>query len=225
MSRQCFKKASYLQAWAVLGWGEGAALDTWWGDGRAGELGLFLVGGESVGAVEVLVDNHAHAALAVVALGLRAVEPEWLLILDNDGEDVGVLALGGWHEAGEDGVVVDGLAGLGEGRLSEGVILRVEVDLDEVANLCDDVLRLEVETVEAGDDTVGGSVRGGCNNTGWWSVCGAGWVCCASWHGRCEGSGANESDGCEADHFDDWESYRRGVMNINGGVGSGRLKI
>ena len=72
---------------------------------RVADDGIGLISSKSVLRVEVLVDDTAHALLAMVANGLRAVEPEGVLVLDDDGEDLGSLASGsGEVEAGEDGI-------------------------------------------------------------------------------------------------------------------------
>jgi len=129
-------------------------------------------------------------------LGLRAVKPQWELILDDDSEGVGGLAAGGGLEAGEDGVVGDGDAGLGEGGLRERVVHRVEVDLDQVADLGDDILGLEVQAVETGEDTVGGAaLTGDDGRRGILTGCGGG-------KGGSEGGSAEKSDGGEGNHVD-----------------------
>ena len=75
--------------------------------------------------VDLRVDDAHHAQLAVHAL--RAVVPDGLGVVDEDGEDGGEDAVGG-HKAGEDALygghdVLDGCAGVGEGGLDDGVVL------------------------------------------------------------------------------------------------------
>ena len=38
----------------------------------------------------LLVDHTSHAILAVIAVGLRAVEPDRVGVVDRDGEDLGL---------------------------------------------------------------------------------------------------------------------------------------
>jgi hypothetical protein len=99
-----------------------ATLDDWGNDWSASVAGKLTVLGECELAVEVLVDDTSHAILAVEASRLGAVVPDGLLVLDNDLEDIGSLALLGWLEAGEEGVGILGLAWLAETRLSDGVV-------------------------------------------------------------------------------------------------------
>lgn len=91
-----------------------------------------LVLGQRVLAVEILVDNAAHALLAMGACCLTAVVPDRLGILDSEGEHVGCLASCGVEvEAREDGCgSAEGLARLVEGRLSDGVGFGEEVEFD-----------------------------------------------------------------------------------------------
>ena len=63
-----------------------SALDDGRGDGGAGMLGKFLVGSEGLGGVALLVDDAGHAILAVVAVGLGAVVPDGLGVIDDDQE-------------------------------------------------------------------------------------------------------------------------------------------
>lgn len=144
-------------------------------------------------AVEVLIDNAAHAALAMIAGCLAAVVPEGLGVLDGELEHVGRLALlGGEVEAGEDaGAAGERLARLVERRLHHGVVLGQEVELDEVADFGDDVLRLEVQTAvldgAAGEDAVDdarGADGGGCGG------------------GEAEEEGCRGGEGSVGDHFD-----------------------
>lgn len=107
--------------------------------------------------IKVLVNHTIHAILAMVAILLRAVVPDGLLILDHNLEDIGCLALSDHEvEAAEEACAVrQGLAGLAEGGLRDGVVAREEVPFDDVADLCDHVVGVEAETAEAGDDGVG----------------------------------------------------------------------
>lgn len=60
-------------------------------DGAVGESSLLLIRGESIRAVEILVDDTSHALLAVAAIGLGAIVPERLSILNDKLEDVGLI--------------------------------------------------------------------------------------------------------------------------------------
>ena len=102
----------------------------------------------------------------MVAHRLAAVEPERLVVCDGDGEDLRVLALGRGEKAGEDGILVDRLAGPVEGGLHEGVVLGQEVHLHQVAGLGHHVLGLEEQLggeagLDAVDDAGGGRRVGG----------------------------------------------------------------
>ncbi|KAG7053630.1 extracellular serine-rich protein [Colletotrichum scovillei] len=110
-----------------------------------------------VGAVKVLVDDADHAVLAVLAGVLGAVVPDGLLVLDDDLEDVGGLALGSEEvEAREEGGAVgQGVARVAKVGLGDGVVAGQVVPLDDVAHLGDDVVRVEAEAAEAGDYGVG----------------------------------------------------------------------
>ena len=161
-------------------------------DRRVGKSSSLLVSSERLVAIEVLVDDEGHSALAVEASGLRAVEPQRSLVLDGEGEDVGGFAgLSHEVEAREDGIVVDGLAGLLERGLGEAVVLGEEVDFDEVADLSDDVFGLEVEASICGSGTGEDAV----DDTGLRGVKGSG-------SGEAEESESGNSDGGEGDHFD-----------------------
>lgn len=133
-------------------------------DGDSSQSGQLAVLGEAeVLVVEVLVDDTDHAALAVVAHGLGAVVPDGLrVVLDDDLEHIGRPALLGTEvEAGEEaGAVGQGLAGVGKVGLDDGVVEGQELELDNVTNLGDDVVRLEAETAETGGDGVGDTGQG-----------------------------------------------------------------
>ena len=60
-------------------------------DRDVGESCLLLIGRKSIRAVEVLVDDTSHALLTVATLGLSAVVPERLSVLDDKLEDVGLV--------------------------------------------------------------------------------------------------------------------------------------
>jgi hypothetical protein len=79
------------------------------------------------------------------SLGLRTVEPDGRLVGHLDGEDVWILeqSVVGWHEAAEESVVVDWLAGLGEAGLRKGVVGWSEMDFNDVADFGDDVVGIE----------------------------------------------------------------------------------
>ena len=138
---------------------------------------------EVVGGVRVLVDGANHALRAVFALA--AVEPDGLLILNNDLENLLTLALVDGEEAGEEGVSVAGDAGLVEGGLDDGVVEGQVVVLDDVADLSEDVVGIEVETRAADGDGVGhaGELRAGDDVVG----------------GLCGGCRAESGDGSEDD--------------------------
>ena len=79
--------------------------------------------------VNIRVNNAHHPQLAMHAL--RAVVPNRLGVVDEDGEDRGQDAVGG-HEAGEEALhgghdVLDGCAGVREGGLHDGVVLQETV--------------------------------------------------------------------------------------------------
>lgn len=92
----------------------------------------------------------------MVAVGLRAVEPDGLGVLDDDLEHVGALGVvGGKVEPGEEARVVVGLgvherlAGVVEGRLGHRVVLGRKVPLDHVAHLGHDVVGLKAQGAAA----------------------------------------------------------------------------
>lgn len=119
--------------------------------------------------IERLVDNTAHALLAMIAVDLTAIIPEWFFRLNLEREHIRCLAGGCWEvETGED-TAAERLARSVEGRLSDGVVLGEEVELDVVSDFCDDVLGLEVKTIILGcgagvnamDDAGFAKLRGG----------------------------------------------------------------
>lgn len=118
-----------------------------------------FVGAQGIRPIKVLVDNTSHAHLTMRSLRLGAVEPDWIFVHDVDCEDVWCFARSCGHEAAEETGFVAILdkwrARLGEGRLGEGMVGGTEVDFDQVADFCDDVFRVKVETAQAGDDGVG----------------------------------------------------------------------
>lgn len=91
----------------------------------------------------LLVDHHGHSTLAMLALG--AVEPHRGRGIDCDGigRDRSSISLH-THEAGVDasevGVRGKRLAGLIEGRLSDGVVCWGELELNHVTHSGDDVV-------------------------------------------------------------------------------------
>lgn len=143
--------------------------------------------------IKVLVDHTSHALLAVIACLLCTVIPDRLLILHDDLEDIaGLAALSAKVETGEEGVaVIEGLAGLPEAGLGDGVVLGEEVPFDNVTDLSDNVVGVEAETAEASDDGVSdagvvvgaGDFAGGCG-------CGCG-----------DGGGSEGEDGEEAERM------------------------
>lgn len=156
---------------------------------RQGRRLLVLLQAE-IGIIKVLVDDASHALLAVVALLLGAVIPNRLLVLDLELEDIVRLALArGELEAGEEaGPVGQGLARLGKGGLHEGMVLREEVPFYNVPNLGDDIVRVESEPAQAGDDGVCYSREGG----GLGGVAGGRVAGC--WGGR---GGGRQKKGCD----------------------------
>jgi hypothetical protein len=58
----------------------------------------------------------------VVAGRLATVEPNWLGVLDSDGEGSGSRRLGGWDKAGEE-TASERMARIGKARLSDSVVL------------------------------------------------------------------------------------------------------
>ena len=128
----------------------------------------------------------------MVAVGLGAVVPDGLLVLDHEGEDVlGLLARGsGEVEATEEAMRL-WLAGLVEGGLGDGVVLGQEVELDHITDFSDYVLRLEVETLvcgcAAGEDAV--------DDTRWWGNRGGG-------VSKAQEGGGSKGNGSEGDHVD-----------------------
>ncbi len=115
-----------------------------------------------------LVDDHHHAALAVLALG--AVQPQRGAGVDLDGvgrEHALRGARGGGEEARvearEVAVLGDGLARLVEGRLRDRVVARVELELDELAGLRDQLVGRVGQTAVLGDGDDPGFL-------GWWRV-------------------------------------------------------
>ena len=142
--------------------------------------------------IKVLVDDADHALLAVLAVGLGAVEPDGVLGVDNELEDaVGFPLVSGKEEAREEaGAVAKGLARVGKAGLHHAVVGRHELPLDHVANVRDNVVRLEFELAcEAGDDRVcyarlGDGARGEVGG------CGGG-----SGHGSCGQEGDGEELG------------------------------
>ena len=92
----------------------------------------------------LLVDHHGHSRLAM--LGLRAVNPHGIGVIDQDGEGWNLSGIGGnGHESGEDtgdgGVQGDGLAWVVEVGLRDGVVLWHELELHHVACSGDNVVR------------------------------------------------------------------------------------
>jgi len=67
------------------------------------------------------------------------------------------LAVSSGLKAGEDGVVVDRNTWALEGTLGYGVILWEIMPLNNVANVSDDIVRVEVKTGKAGNNGVGDS--------------------------------------------------------------------
>lgn len=134
-----------------------AALDR--GNNRLVNLGSQLAVGPKTEllVVEVLVDDAGHAVLAVVTVLLRAVVPDGrLCLLDDNLEDiVGLALLDGKVEARVDRRPIGkGLAGLAERGLRDCVVARQEVPLYNVALFSNDVVRLEAQASEAGDNSV-----------------------------------------------------------------------
>jgi hypothetical protein len=178
--------------------------NVWWRDGSASQSSLGLVGRERIRSIEVLVDHSAHALLAMVVLGLRAVEPGRVLVLDFDLEDIGALAGRGIEvEAGEE-TVIKRLARLGEAGLDNGMVLWEIVELDNLANFSYNVLRVEDELASATSDHSVGDLGSGVGS-GWTRDSGArrGSECARDQSSSsCRGV---ESSGSERNHFELFE--------------------
>jgi hypothetical protein len=102
---------------------------------------LLLVWRKPLVPIKVLVDDIVHTLLAVAPNVLRAVVPKRLPVLDQQPHDVvGLAAQDRKVEAGEEaGAVSEGIARLVDVGLHDGVVLRVEVELDKVADFSDNV--------------------------------------------------------------------------------------
>ena len=70
----------------------------------------------------LLVDHTSHAILAVTAVGLGAVEPDRVGVVDGDGEGCGGRRHGGWDKAREESAS-ERMAGISKARLSDSVVL------------------------------------------------------------------------------------------------------
>ena len=127
MNHPC--SASFLDTSEGVGVGLDLAAGDLSGSDRLGSLGsqLLVLGEAEILVVKVLVDDASHAALAVVASGLRAVVPDGLLVLDSDLEDIGSLALLGGKVEARGEAIGERLAGLAEAGLDHGVVAREEV--------------------------------------------------------------------------------------------------
>lgn len=122
-----------------------------------GRLGL--VGREGAGRVEVLVDHTSHSLLAMAAGGLGTVVPNGVVIFDQNLENIRSfgLALSGGLEAAEERDRDVGVrdAGRCKGGLGNAVVLGQELPLDDIADVCDDILGIEDElTSTTGNDSV-----------------------------------------------------------------------
>jgi hypothetical protein len=190
---------------AAVGVGVGndrAALDNRGNDRSASGSSKLTELGQAVSlVVKVLVDDTDHAALAVVALGLGAVVPDGLAVVEDHGlEDIVGLALGGHKvEAGEEAKAVGRRrAGSVEVGLGDGVVGGEEVPLHDIANIGDDVVGVEAEAAEAGNDRVSDS--GELN-----SVVGivAGGLCGRS--GDAGGEEESSGESLEGEHLEGWD--------------------
>jgi hypothetical protein len=109
--------------------------------------GIGLEHGESL--LRSRIDGTDHTSLTMFTLG--AVEPDWLVIFDRDGEswhDRGVL--GYWHKTGvETGSAItrwgifDWNTRVGKGSSDDGMVHRVELELDEITDGGLDLLWVE----------------------------------------------------------------------------------
>ena len=115
-----------------------------------------------------LVDDHHHAVLAVLALG--AVEPQRVGAVDLDGvgrehahRGAGGGGLEARVEARDVAVHGDGLARLVEGRLRDGVVACVELELHELAGLRDQLVGRVGQAAVLGDGDDPGFL--GCEGT------------------------------------------------------------
>ena len=168
-------------------------------DGSTSLLSVLLVLGQSVGAVEVLVDHTSHAILTMIVVCLRAVKPDGLGVLDLDLEDIWSLAYISGLEARKEGVVVDGHTRLVKRGLSDTVCFRKEMIFDDFSNICDDVVGGEDQSAETHADGMCDFAAGG----------GLGWRRDQGRVGDWDGGGAGEADagqdgddGAGAMHFE-----------------------
>lgn len=110
------------------------------------------------GSDSLLIDDHDHAALAVLALG--AVQPDGLRVVDHDGvggdharllgRGCGLVAGVEAGDVGHDGA--DGSARLVECRLCHGVVACHELELHHLARVGLDVVwRVHERVVGSGD--------------------------------------------------------------------------
>lgn len=158
---------------------------------------LSELGKAEILVVEVLVDHTHHAVLAVVADLLCAVVPNGVRGLNHNLEDILSLSLfGGKVEAGEEASAIsDRLARGVEAGLGDGVVLGEEVPFNHVSNLGDNVVGIEAEATETGNNRVGnsgqrdGSGRGVADGVG----------------GSCRGGASGEEESRESldrEHFE-----------------------
>ena len=123
--------------------------------GHRGLVGGSLVGSQRVGA-SGLVDNHAHAHLAVAALGLCAVDPDWLGVGHGDSEDLRTFTFLDRNESRVDTLTSgERLARLVEGGLGDGVVGGEIVVFNLSAYFSDDLVVCECQAILANVDPFG----------------------------------------------------------------------
>lgn len=173
-------------------------------------LRVLLVHRERLRPTEILIHNHAHPLLTMIANRLTAVKPQRLRVVDHDGENLVCLARYGREvETRENArTVCERGAGRCEGRLHDGMVLGQEVEFQEVAWSCDDVFGLEVQA---------------CIGSGGARVDAVDYTC-AAW-GGCGWVGVGESEegreGCKSgwEEHDNWLVGRVGdVVESDFGV-------
>lgn len=114
----------------------------------------------------LLVDHHDLTVLTVRTL--RAIQPDGVGVVDLDAKHLARLLLAifcvDWKEAREDsgiaGTAEERLAWLVKARLSDGVIVWVEFEVDSIANFCFDVVWIDVQAIITDFDSVRGISNG-----------------------------------------------------------------
>ena len=84
-------------------------------------------------------NGSGPTGLAVVASSLAAVKPDWLCVIHNDREACSRRRVFCWDETREE-AACERVAGIREGRLSDSMVLREEIELDCRADRRSDVV-------------------------------------------------------------------------------------